>query len=184
MPAEFLHLIQDFDYFLKSQTPICNLSRDMDIGRVKRVKTEPEKGSVDIQNLPAESPIDKVVPRNESPQMSNLEETDHDDDVVPRLVSLNGQSREPAPAELISLHNSLAKPWADEMIAASGGLYIDGENLLEYHVNGSGSVAQCQSQPQENVFHQASIGSPSTNLLTPPSFHHYSLPDRHVKDNI
>jgi len=162
VPVEFMHLIQDFDYFLKSQNPVCNLSRDIDFVVSKRVKIEPEERSVD--SPPANSPTGEIVSRNYSPQRQG----DIDPDaVVPRIVSLDGQYREPTSAELISLHNSLAKPWADEMMAASGGLEIDGENHLGLYVNGRGSMTQ--SQPQEVLGQQSSVGSSSTILLTPPN---------------
>ena len=167
LPPELMALIEDFEYFLKSQRTHQqedNSSPDLMINSTaKRIKLEVESSSHISET---ESSEDNCVLMNEERNQTAVEAVH-----PPRTFLLNGKvPREATQAELQSLSKHLAYPWAKEMLAADGGLIIDDINRLSYFSfeSGTGNITGSSTGSIKGYI------SPYTSGALSPSF--VSLP--------
>jgi hypothetical protein len=181
VPPELMALIQDFGYMLKSQHPVRNPAQDVNNSVEKRIKLESEveifsvdgaewKEEEEVAMEEAQLDDEKEEETDEKEKIEEKKE-EMEEEAPPRLFYLNGKvQREASSSELKSLHRHLAQPWAGEMMAAAGGLFIDQENVLEgwpysnsSSGNGSGSSGSSGSgQNQQQHCSPAACNSSSS----------------------
>jgi hypothetical protein len=168
VPPEFMALIEDFQYILKSQHAVDSStiaksqsqsqspSSQVTYSTLKRVKREEERGGEECKE-------DRALPLLE-------DTTAEEEETPPKLFYLNGgkTKREASPSELKCLHRHLAQPWATEMLAADGGLFFDEDiNLLEFlNPSDCGGSIGGNSITSNSNSNSTSTGSISSNNIT------------------
>lgn len=162
VPPEFMSLINDFEYILKNHLPEegCGGSYRANLSHSEANHIKVDLFTV-IDVSVAECKDDRGVDEDLQ-QVTPLNVTKIEE-VPPKLFYLNGNFLRPAISiELQSLYTHLALPWAREMVATDGGLFIDGVNLLAFYPAGSSSSRSSSNNQQQ-------LGSPVTSSLISPS---------------